>query len=536
MHWMMNEQNAMAAREDGKRRCLAFVDMLEHGGDVDAVLDSAGFSVMHCDGIQSVCDELMQGADALLVSETGLRAEAADFRKAIASRSTAPALPTIVILDDDSSGEVCDNLRQLLELLRCHGPLFFVPSPIRRDVLFMTAQSAASARQAQVENASVRGSFNRVQQRVGHCEESVLAGGDECTCEEAQDTRHADRIASMGTLAAGLGHDLGNLVFPLRIRVDLMRSRDVCPELSDELDAIYNAVQYLQRLANGLRHMAMDPSETGIGVESVDLSEWWTDVEPLLRNALSRGMKLEQRFERRLPRIPVAAHGLTQAVFNLVQNASEAMVHQGAGRVVVSAKYHDGMVQLAVSDDGPGMSEAVRRRCVEPFFTTKVRSISTGLGLALARGVVMRAGGTIGVVSEVGVGTKWTMSFPIAKCSDVQTRNGTQQQATVALEDTRLAAFAAAMLRTLDFDVRTIEASKSPPAATTVWVTDDCDAALAYVDEDPSRFAVVLSAESPRQHPRMLHTGGLTTSGAIRRALRDLVQALDGARLDSART
>lgn len=344
--------------------------------------------------------------------------------------------------------------------------------------------------------------------------------------------RRTERLAAMGTLAAGLGHDLGNLVFPMRIRLDMMQTQDHSDPLREDLCAIRNAVEYLQRLANGLRHMAMDPNEVGVGLDSTNLKEWWADVKPVLSNSLSRGITLEHEFEDGLPEIAVATHGLTQAVFNLVQNANEVMADRASGRITIHAERGEGnTVKLRVSDNGPGMPQSVRERCLEPFFTTKVRGISTGLGLSLVHGVVSRAGGSIDVVSDLGEGTTWVLIFP-AMHENTTRSVSEREEATVTIADPRFAAYVQAVLRSLGVRVGQLESDNinelSETSRSRIWIVEDLsitnEVAIRFLNFSDSRHLVVIgNAHHLSDHPRVTHMKPNPSPDVIRQLLRRLL-------------
>jgi len=117
-------------------------------------------------------------------------------------------------------------------------------------------------------------------------------------------------------------------------------------------------------------------------------------------------------------------------------------------------------VQMSVTDNGPGMTEEVRRRCLEPFFTTKTRGISTGLGLTLVCGSLRAVGGQVEIESSPGQGTTFRMSIPVwnpvagtgapGGASAVPEKPGS---ACVEIGDERMRAFVAAVLRTLGVEV-----------------------------------------------------------------------------------
>lgn len=246
-----------------------------------------------------------------------------------------------------------------------------------------------------------------------HLEELVSARTRELE-ESLERLRLSERMAALGTLSAGLGHDMGNLLMPLRIHLDCIEARGLPSEVGEDLQAIRTVADYLQRLTNGLRLMALSPDGAGAG-ETTDLNEWWRDVQTFLKNALPKRSILQQRFAPGLPAIAVPRHLLTQAVFNLVHNAGEAMRgHPGQVTVWAEAVEDSKLLRLGVSDNGPGMTPETKRRCLEPFFTTKVGGRSSGLGLALVYLIVKKAGGSIEIDSEVGSGTTFVLNLPVA--------------------------------------------------------------------------------------------------------------------------
>lgn len=265
-----------------------------------------------------------------------------------------------------------------------------------------------------------------------------------------QRLRAAERLASLGTLSAGLGHDMGNLLVPVRVRLESLGAIPLPPGAEDDVRAIRTSTEYLQRLANGLRLLALDPSARPVR-ETSELSAWWSDAQGVMRTVLPRAVVLAADLPEECA-VRISRAALTQAVFNLVQNSGDALRERGHGRVVVAARVDGDTVHLSVTDDGPGMTPEVRRQCMDPFFSTKTRGISTGLGLALVYGLVREAGGAVELHSEVGVGTTFTLALPRAEASAAADR-AHGGRAHVALRDARLRSFATGELLALGYRV-----------------------------------------------------------------------------------
>jgi PAS domain S-box-containing protein len=267
-----------------------------------------------------------------------------------------------------------------------------------------------------------------------------------------QRLRMTERLASLGTLSAGLGHDMGNLLVPVRVRLESLGTMDLPESARKELFGIKSAADYLQKLASGLRLLAVDPTRSVDG-EPTELRGWWSEAAPVLKNTLPRGVTLVADFPETSCWVTMPRAALMQSVFNLVQNAGDAMREGASGSVTVSVECGESLVQVKVADTGPGMTEEVKRRCMEPFFTTKARGISTGLGLALVYGLVRDSGGTVECESVLGQGTTFVLSLRRANPAEAKLaeRSG---KAAVVLRDARLRAIVTAELQSFSYEVR----------------------------------------------------------------------------------
>ncbi len=344
--------------------------------------------------------------------------------------------------------------------------------------------------------------------------------------------RLADRLAAIGTLAAGLGHDMGNLLLPMRMRLDALESLNLPSEARDDIQAIRDACEYLKRLSRGLRLFALSPEETRASGVVTDLAVWWADIAPFLRNALTRGIELHVEIPHDLPRAAISPHMLTQAVYNLVQNAGDAMKSRGAGRVSITASARADAVVLEVADDGPGMSDEVLRRCMEPFFTTKTRGISTGLGLALVRGAVYNAGGSIDITSRAGAGTTFRLSIPLAGAVAVRAAANLHAAPTVAcvdLRDARISAFVATLLASMNVRVVREPWSAGTPAPLLVIDSpaDRFPELKEFLRADPARRAVLLGdAPTPSPSHQLVVVETSPSAGRLRTVLSEAIFAV----------
>lgn len=286
--------------------------------------------------------------------------------------------------------------------------------------------------------------------------------------------RESDRLASIGTLAAGLGHDMNNVLLPVRARLNALRAEGKRSGLSaaavTDISEIAKSVAYLQQLADGLHFLAMDPEKEDGTDRSTNLSAWWAHAGVLISKAVPKHVRVIASFKPGLPNVATAAAGLTQAVLNLVVNAGDAISpdrkrRQGLVRIGAELIQGGTRIKLEVADNGRGMSEDIKRRAFDMFFTTKPRGLGTGLGLALVRKVANQAGGSVEIESSVGQGTTVSIILPSVP---VKVRRPEASSAVISLADGR----AAAMVRHV-LEASGVRANLgSDPVEADIMVTD----------------------------------------------------------------
>jgi PAS domain S-box-containing protein len=297
--------------------------------------------------------------------------------------------------------------------------------------------------------------------------------------------RHSERLAALGTLSAGLGHDIANTLLPLRVRLDGLQTRDDLPASAiEELAQIRSLLEYLGSIARGMRMFARDPEQQGVE-DRTDLTLWRHDAERFLRASLQAGIRLECVIDPDLPLIPLAPHRLSQAVLNLVNNARDSILTArgpaGAGSIQVLARPSREGVEIAVRDDGAGMSDEIRRRCLEPFFTTKSRGTGgTGLGLSMVYGIIQAAHGSIEIDSSPGSGSVFRMVFPAA----APTARRPMRKVHLTITDGRSRSILRSLLTSMEYEVVEECPTSVPgqtPGARGFWITDSLSATPSQV-------------------------------------------------------
>ena len=255
--------------------------------------------------------------------------------------------------------------------------------------------------------------------------------------QDLQQTQQAvmqqERLRALGQMASGIAHDINNALSPVTLytQVLLEMEPDLTANARESLETIQRAVDdvahTVARLSEFYRQrepqLALLPVQLNQLVQQViDLTRArWSDM------AQQRGtvVALRTEFTDAPPPILGVESEIREALINLIFNAVDAMPSGGTltvrTRLVKSlaGNRHD-QLQIDVGDDGAGMDEETRRRCMEPFFTTKGER-GTGLGLAMVYGVARRHNADVEIDSAVGKGTVVSLSFPVPPADAIAT-------------------------------------------------------------------------------------------------------------------
>ena len=223
--------------------------------------------------------------------------------------------------------------------------------------------------------------------------------------------RRAEKLAAVGTLAAGLSHEIKNPLNAAALQLTVLERRlKRVPNLPPDTFGPLALVQAeIKRLAAFLDEFLQFARPREIIRANVNVTELMDNVVDLLRpQATGAQLTLQTRLEP-LPPIEVDAARLQQVLMNLLLNAIQAT--PAGGQVRLDARVDGTDVLLAIEDSGAGIPAAVRDRIFEPFFTTK--DAGTGLGLPLVHSIVQQHGGAISVESSEWGGARFVVRLPI---------------------------------------------------------------------------------------------------------------------------
>jgi signal transduction histidine kinase len=228
--------------------------------------------------------------------------------------------------------------------------------------------------------------------------------------------RHADRLATIGQLSAGVAHELNE---PLGNILGFAQLAKKCPGLPQQaeldiekiLTASLNAREVVKKLLIFARKLP--PRKTKVNLNQL--------VEEGLNFFESRcakeGIELLRSLSPDLPEIPADPAQLNQVMVNLIINALQAM--EAGGRLTIRTLARKEHISLIVEDTGIGMDEEVMKQIFTPFFTTKDVGQGTGLGLPVVHGIVTSHGGSIKVESKLNQGSRFEIQLPVVGSQDI---------------------------------------------------------------------------------------------------------------------
>ena len=347
--------------------------------------------------------------------------------------------------------------------------------------------------------------------------------------------RQSEKLTAMGSLLAGVAHELNNPLAIVMGRASLLEDKcEALPELRADAQRIREAAERCGRIVRTFLNMARSrPSARS----PVALNEMVRAAADMLQYGYrTHGIALELSLAEALPDIHADGDQIGQVVMNLLVNAQQALAGaQGARRVRVQTgmepqrEDREPRVWLRVSDNGPGVSEAARDQVFEPFFTTKSEGNGTGLGLAVSRSLAREHGGglTLEPATALG-GACFRLSLPVSGIAATDTMPAAlpetsaplQARVLVVDDEVELADVMREMLEGAGHEVATAEsgAVALELLATARFDAIVCD--LRMPDMDGAGLWREVSARHPQLACHMLFVTGDTLSPDAREFLR----------------
>ncbi len=227
-----------------------------------------------------------------------------------------------------------------------------------------------------------------------------------------QQLQRADRLASLGQLSAGVAHEINNpLGLILGYTQYLLRNEANGSERLEDLKTIEKQTRNCKKIVEDLLNFAR---RTGTPKTRVNLSVAMEAVIVVLRKQLELdNIAIDTHYDRSLPDLEGDAEKLKQVFMNLLINARQAINKNGRIAVRIGSDASGAQALVTVTDNGPGIHEAIQEKIFDPFFTTKATGQGTGLGLSVSYGIIADHGGDIQATSDGHTGSEFKVRLPL---------------------------------------------------------------------------------------------------------------------------
>lgn len=246
---------------------------------------------------------------------------------------------------------------------------------------------------------------------------NLIRKSDETQMAMLQEAEHTNKLASIGRLAAGVGHEINNPLAIINQKVGLIEDLLAMTEtdfnhkgaIQSSLEVVNQSVNRCKAITHRLLGFAR---RTDIQTEPLDINEIIREVLQFLDNAmLYNRIKLELDLGDNLPQANSDHLQLQQIFLNIINNAIDAIGKNGL--IHIRSQVLEDSIQVFIQDNGPGIAEELLPKIFEPFYTTKETGKGTGLGLSITYGLVKKLGGEITVQSHLGHGAIFTITIPL---------------------------------------------------------------------------------------------------------------------------
>ncbi|MGM0453764.1 MAG: PAS domain-containing hybrid sensor histidine kinase/response regulator [Thermodesulfobacteriota bacterium] len=256
--------------------------------------------------------------------------------------------------------------------------------------------------------------------------------------------RESQKLEAIGTLAGGIAHDFNNILSAILGYVELsMLKTDRNHKVFSYLDQVLKAANRAKDLVRQILSVSRQSEQQNKPVHVQPVVE---DVLKLMRASLPSSVEIREQIDRQTGPIMADTGQIHQVLMNLCTNAGQSM-NEGGGTLTVGLDTvkigpadispdfdisPGAYARITVCDTGHGMSADVEKRIFDPYFTTKVKGMGTGLGLAVVQGIVKKQGGTVTVSSKIGEGTEFAIYLPIIQKIGAEEK---EAPASIAPED-----------------------------------------------------------------------------------------------------
>ena len=225
---------------------------------------------------------------------------------------------------------------------------------------------------------------------------------------------HTQKMESIGTLAAGVAHEVGNPLASISALVQVVLRTTDDLFVKEKLELIKGQVTRISKI---IRDLVDFSRPSNYELKLTDINQIITESINITRvGKKAKDIEFEIHLNEKIPLLPLIPDQIEQVFLNILLNAVDAIVEKESyysnKKIIVNSDRDDDFIIMKFTDSGKGMTEEELRKVFEPFFTTKREGIGTGLGLWISYGIIKSFEGEISVESEEGIGSTFTIKLP----------------------------------------------------------------------------------------------------------------------------
>lgn len=225
-----------------------------------------------------------------------------------------------------------------------------------------------------------------------------------------QQFQQSERLASVGHMAAGVAHEIGNPLASISSLVQLLQRRANDSFSKEQLKKVRQQINRINTIVRDLvdfsRPSNQDPAETNV-------NELITSAVGLLKHdARCRDIDFHIHLDPEIAKVHIVPDQMHQVIVNILLNAADALADTENPKIFIHTTLSENEIKIKICDNGSGIPEEIRDRIFEPFFTTKETGSGTGLGLSVSHGIIQSMNGTIELGTKEGRGSCFRISLP----------------------------------------------------------------------------------------------------------------------------
>ncbi len=362
-------------------------------------------------------------ADSEIIQDFG---SVVDVAIPIFSDGTKKGVVRLGISTKEMEAKILSSRRWVLELML--GAIFigtvlglFVDHKVKRNLQNLTETTSRMAsgdltQRVDIETGDEMESFGKafnkmadqLQETHEHLEQKIMERTRELRESQAQ-LIHQEKMASLGVLAAGLAHEIGNPLTAISSVVQIQQRKSKDGKFKEQLQLVN---EHISRISKTVRELVDFSRPVKSEPRSIQINDLIQKALGILKyDKRAKDIRIQTSLDSELPAINIIEDQLLQVLINLILNAFDAM--ESGGRLIITSAVAGECIVISIEDTGTGIPEELKGKIFEPFFTTKPAGKGSGLGLSLSYSIVQNFGGKIDFESTVNQGTRFNIILPL---------------------------------------------------------------------------------------------------------------------------